>query len=108
METLNATKAELALIKSYLNQSEARDKICRAIQYGSKFISAGERGVAQEVDRTTSLARKVFRLMKVRPHHLTVHCLYSLDLCASKNLCICTYTDYIVCAWDIQIQGTVL
>ncbi|KAH7288558.1 hypothetical protein KP509_31G031300 [Ceratopteris richardii] len=64
MEALNATRAELALIKAFLNQAEARDKICRSIQYGSKFISAGEAGVAREVDRSTSLARKVFRLLK--------------------------------------------
>ncbi|KAH7294456.1 hypothetical protein KP509_27G001700 [Ceratopteris richardii] len=62
--TLSATRAELALIKAFLNQAEVRDKICRSIQYGSKFISAGEPGVAREVDRTTSLARKVFRLLK--------------------------------------------
>ncbi|KAI5074359.1 hypothetical protein GOP47_0010320 [Adiantum capillus-veneris] len=64
METLNATRTELALIKAFLNQAEARDKICRSIQYGSKFISGGEPGVAREVDKTTSLARKVFRLLK--------------------------------------------
>lgn len=56
--------SELALIKAFLNQAEARDKICRAIQYGSKFVSAGEAGVAREVDKSTSLARKVFRLLK--------------------------------------------
>lgn len=64
MESLNDTRAQLALIKAFLNQAEARDKICRTIQYGSKFISAGEAGVAREVDKTTSLARKVFRLLK--------------------------------------------
>ncbi|MCO5563144.1 hypothetical protein L7F22_016781 [Adiantum nelumboides] len=64
MESLNTTRAELALIKAFLNQAEARDKICRSIQYGSKFISGGEPGVAQQVDKTTSLARKVFRLLK--------------------------------------------
>ncbi|KAH7277058.1 hypothetical protein KP509_39G032300 [Ceratopteris richardii] len=64
MDSLAATRAELALIKAFLNQAEARDKICRAIQYGSKFISAGEPGVARDVDKSTSLARKVFRLMK--------------------------------------------
>ncbi|CAI9292217.1 unnamed protein product [Lactuca saligna] len=40
------------------------DKICRAIQYGSKFVSNGEPGTAQNVDKSTSLARKVFRLFK--------------------------------------------
>src|SRR5574341_1380958 len=50
--------------KIYLNKAEARDKICRAIQYGSKFLSNGEPGTAQNVDKTTSLARKVFRLFK--------------------------------------------
>lgn len=57
-------RAELALAVLYLNKAEARDKICRAIQYGSKFLSNGEPGTAQNVDKATSLARKVFRLFK--------------------------------------------
>ncbi|KAG6500261.1 hypothetical protein ZIOFF_040104 [Zingiber officinale] len=61
---LDVTRAELALLVLYLNKAEARDKICRAIQYGSKFLSNGEPGTAQNVDKTTSLARKVFRLFK--------------------------------------------
>jgi hypothetical protein len=56
---------DLALAILYLNKAEARDKICRAIQYGSKFLSNGEPGPAQNVDKSTSLARKVFRLFKV-------------------------------------------
>ncbi|ONK62807.1 uncharacterized protein A4U43_C07F8340 [Asparagus officinalis] len=64
MSTLDATRAELALVVLYLNKAEARDKICRAIQYGSKFLSNGEPGTAQDVDKSTSLARKVFRLFK--------------------------------------------
>ncbi|KAK9098766.1 hypothetical protein Syun_025811 [Stephania yunnanensis] len=42
MSTLNATRAELALVVLYLNKAETRDKICRAILYGSKFLSNGE------------------------------------------------------------------
>ncbi|KAG4377904.1 hypothetical protein AAZX31_18G208400 [Glycine max] len=64
MSTLDATRAELGLLVLYLGKAEARDKICRAIQYGSKFLSNGEPGTAQNVDKTTSLARKVFRLFK--------------------------------------------
>ncbi|KAB1214439.1 Peroxisomal membrane protein 11C [Morella rubra] len=64
MSTLDATRAELALLVVYLNKAEARDKVCRAIQYGSKFLSNGEPGTAQNVDKSTSLARKVFRLFK--------------------------------------------
>ncbi|RZC59004.1 hypothetical protein C5167_006291 [Papaver somniferum] len=64
MTTLDATRAELALLVLYLNKAEARDKICRAIQYGSKFLSNGEPGTAANVDKSTSLARKVFRLFK--------------------------------------------
>ena len=64
MTTLDATRAELAFVVLYLNKAEARDKICRAIQYGSKFLSNGEPGTAQNVDKSTSLARKVFRLFK--------------------------------------------
>lgn len=65
MSSLHATRAELGLVVLYLNKAEARDKICRAIQYGSKFVSNGQPGTAQEVDRSTTLARKVFRLLKV-------------------------------------------
>lgn len=65
MSALDGTRADLALAITYLNKAEARDKICRAIQYGSKFVSNGEPGAAQNVDKTTSLARKVFRLFKV-------------------------------------------
>ncbi|GAA0143789.1 hypothetical protein LIER_04392 [Lithospermum erythrorhizon] len=64
MTSLDATRAELALVVLYLNKAEARDKICRAIQYGSKFLSDGQPGTAQTVDKNTSLARKVFRLFK--------------------------------------------
>jgi len=64
MSTLDVARAELALVVLYLNKAEARDKICRAIQYGSKYLSNGEPGTAQNVDKSTSLARKVFRLFK--------------------------------------------
>ncbi|KAM7508691.1 hypothetical protein LguiA_019144 [Lonicera macranthoides] len=64
MSTLDAARTELALAVLYLNKAEARDKICRAIQYGSKFLSNGQPGTAQNVDKSTSLARKVFRLFK--------------------------------------------
>lgn len=64
MSSLEATRAELGLVVLYLNKAEARDKICRAIQYGSKFISNGQPGTAQNLDRSTTLARKVFRLFK--------------------------------------------
>ncbi|XP_019189616.1 PREDICTED: peroxisomal membrane protein 11D-like [Ipomoea nil] len=64
MSTLDVARTELALAVLYLNKAEARDKICRAIQYGSKFLSNGEPGTAQNVDKSTSLARKVFRLFK--------------------------------------------
>ncbi|XP_073038884.1 peroxisomal membrane protein 11D-like [Primulina eburnea] len=64
MSSLDVARTELALAILYLNKAEARDKICRAIQYGSKFLSNGEPGAAQNVDKSTSLARKVFRLFK--------------------------------------------
>lgn len=64
MDSVDATRARFALLALYLSKAEARDKICRTIQYGSKFISGGEAGVAQQVDKSTSLARKVFRLLK--------------------------------------------
>ncbi|KAK9742904.1 hypothetical protein RND81_03G204400 [Saponaria officinalis] len=64
MSTLDVPRAELGLLVLYLNKAEARDKLCRAIQYGSKFLSNGQPGTAQNVDKSTSLARKVFRLFK--------------------------------------------
>lgn len=68
MTSLEAARAELAFAALYLSKAETRDKICRAIQYGSKYLSNGEPGTAQDVDKSTSLARKVFRLFKVRMH----------------------------------------
>ena len=65
MSTLDATRAELALVILYLNKPKAREKICKAIQYGLKFWSDGQPGTAQNVDKSTSLARKVFHLFKV-------------------------------------------
>ena len=64
MGSIDTARAELALPIFYLNKAEARDKICRAIQYGSKFISNGEPGIAQNVDQSTSLAGKVSGLFK--------------------------------------------
>ncbi|XP_021999674.1 peroxisomal membrane protein 11D-like [Helianthus annuus] len=64
MSTLDVARTELALRVLYLNKAEARDKICRAIQYGSNFVSNGKPGTAQNVDKSTSLATKVFRLFK--------------------------------------------
>ncbi|KAJ0968348.1 hypothetical protein J5N97_025265 [Dioscorea zingiberensis] len=64
MGTLDAARTELGLVVLYLNKAEARDKICRTIQYGSKFLSNGQPGAAQNVDKSTALARKVFRLFK--------------------------------------------
>ncbi|XP_062227903.1 peroxisomal membrane protein 11-5-like [Phragmites australis] len=64
MSSLESVRGDLSLVILYLNKAEARDKICRAIQYGSKFLSKGEPGPAQNVDKSTSLARKVFRLFK--------------------------------------------
>ncbi|XP_030524663.2 peroxisomal membrane protein 11D-like isoform X1 [Rhodamnia argentea] len=64
MSSVDVVRAELALAVLYLNKAEARDKICRAIQYGSRFLSKGEPGTAQNVEKSTNLARKVFRLLK--------------------------------------------
>ena len=64
MGSIETARAELALLVLYLNKAEARDKICRAIQYGSKFMSNGEPGTSQNVDKSTSLARKVSRIFK--------------------------------------------
>ncbi|KAI4356883.1 hypothetical protein L6164_000866 [Bauhinia variegata] len=98
MSTLDATRAELGLIVLYLNKAEARDKICRAIQYGSKFLSNGEPGTAQNVDKSTSLARKVFRLFKfVNDLHALISPnpkgtpLHLILLAKSKNALLSTY-----------------
>eukprot|EP00249_Psilotum_nudum_P013751 c24488_g1_i1 orf=335-1063(-) len=64
MASLDSTRADLAFLALYLSKADTRDKICRAIQYGSKCVSGGEDGTARTVEKTTSLARKVFRLLK--------------------------------------------
>lgn len=80
MSTLDGTRTDLALIVLYLNKTEARDKICRAIQYGSKFLSNGQPGTAQDVDKSTSLARKVFRLFKVKLLFEILHLIVSVSM----------------------------
>ena len=90
MGSLEATRAELGLVVLYLNKAEARDKICRAIQYGSKFISNGQPGTAQNVDKSTTLARKVFRLFKVI--NQLWHVLAQLVLCHAVELAPCRFS----------------
>lgn len=65
MAPIDSARAELAFLMLYLGKAETRDKFVRAIQYGSKFISNGEPGIASGVEKQSSLARKVFRLLKV-------------------------------------------
>ncbi|KAH0884428.1 hypothetical protein HID58_060524 [Brassica napus] len=98
MGRLYMRRDELALIILYLNKAEARDKICRAIQFGSKFLSGGHPGTAQTVDKNTSLARKVFRLFKfLNDFHLLISPvpkgtpLPLVLLGKSKNALLCTY-----------------
>jgi hypothetical protein len=64
MSSLDTARAELGLVILYLNKAEARDKLGRALQYGSKFLSNGQPGTAQNIDKSTSWARKLFRLFK--------------------------------------------
>ncbi|XP_073154352.1 peroxisomal membrane protein 11D-like isoform X2 [Henckelia pumila] len=66
MSSLDVTRAELALAVLYLNKAETRDKICRSIQYGSRFLANGEPGTTQNVEKSVSLAQKVLRFFKVR------------------------------------------
>ena len=66
MSTLDATRAELALAVLYLNKAEARDKICRAIQYGSKFLSNGEPGTTQNVDKSTRMQGNTLYPLKLK------------------------------------------
>ncbi|KAF3778378.1 Peroxisomal membrane protein 11D [Nymphaea thermarum] len=88
MTALDVSRAELALLVAYLNKAEARDKICRAIQYGSKFVSNGEPGTAQNVDKSTSLARKVFRLFKNKERaeligRISLFCWLGSNICST-------------------------
>lgn len=53
------------MFSQFLRNAEARDKICRAIQYGAMFSGDGKEGVAHDISSSTGLARKVFRLLKV-------------------------------------------
>ena len=66
MGSIDTARAELAILVFYLNKVEAKDKICRAIQYGSKFINNGEPGTAQNVDKSTSLAQIFFLAFQLR------------------------------------------
>ena len=63
MSTLDATRAELALVILYFKKP--KPNATRAIQYGLKCWSEGQAGTTQNVDKSTSLAQKVFHLFKV-------------------------------------------
>lgn len=95
MAVLDVTRAELALLALYLSKAETRDKICRAIQYGSKAISGGQPGIAQGIEKNTSQARKVFRLAKVST------CAHADALSNSVGyirLCICCCNNVVTVA----------
>ncbi|GJY75024.1 peroxisomal membrane protein 11D-like protein [Tanacetum coccineum] len=62
---LDIARTEVALVVLYLSKAEARDQICRAIQYGSEFPSNGEAGTTQNIDKASSLTSRVFRLFKI-------------------------------------------
>nr|GEW57605.1 peroxisomal membrane protein 11D-like [Tanacetum cinerariifolium] len=61
---LDIARTEVALTVLYLTKAEARDQICRAVQYGPEFPSNGKAGTTQNVDKASSLASRVFRLFK--------------------------------------------
>lgn len=46
MSSLDVTRTELALAILYLKKAEAREKICKAIQYGSQSLSNSDLGTA--------------------------------------------------------------
>eukprot|EP00897_Mesotaenium_endlicherianum_P010639 jgi/Mesen1/9603/ME000659S08975 len=77
LTSLDRTRAQVALLTLFLGKAEARDKICRAIQYGSKCVSGGQPGVAADIDKTTSSARKVFRIAKIQSALMA--CYFGLD-----------------------------
>ncbi|GJY40484.1 peroxisomal membrane protein 11D-like protein [Tanacetum coccineum] len=61
---LDVARTEVALAVLYLTKAEARDQICRAIQYRSEFPNNGEAETTQNVDKASSLVSRVFRLFK--------------------------------------------
>ncbi|CAH8386343.1 unnamed protein product [Eruca vesicaria subsp. sativa] len=91
MTKLDLTRAELALVVLYLNKAEARDKICRAIQYGSKFVSGGPLKdyfkLAKEIVRVYKVVgnavtqdRGIRLLFMLSPHMMTLDPLMSSQL----------------------------
>ncbi|GKD48124.1 peroxisomal membrane protein 11D-like protein [Tanacetum coccineum] len=52
---LDISRTEVALAVQYLTKAEARDQICRAIQYGSKFLTNGEARTTQNVDKPRNI-----------------------------------------------------
>lgn len=65
MHTLEVARFDVAVLALYFNKAEARDKFCRAIQYFCKFINNGQPGIAYDIEKSSSLARKAFRIFKV-------------------------------------------
>ncbi|GKC28918.1 hypothetical protein Tco_1036212, partial [Tanacetum coccineum] len=61
---LDIARTEVAPAILYLTKAKARDQICKVIQYGSKFLTNGEAGTTQNVDKASSLASRVFCLFK--------------------------------------------
>ncbi|XP_078173761.1 peroxisomal membrane protein 11-5-like isoform X2 [Carex rostrata] len=64
MHTLEVARFDVAVLALYFNKAEARDKFCRAIQYFCKFINNGQPGIAYDIEKSSSLARKAFRIFK--------------------------------------------
>jgi Peroxisomal biogenesis factor 11 (PEX11) len=65
MHTLEVARFDVAVLALYFNKAEARDKFCRAIQYFAKFINNGQPGIAYDIEKSSSMARKAFRIFKV-------------------------------------------
>lgn len=64
MHTLEVARFDVAVLALYFNKAEARDKFCRAIQYFCKIINNGQPGIAYDIEKSSALARKAFRIFK--------------------------------------------
>ncbi|KAH7441710.1 hypothetical protein KP509_03G050300 [Ceratopteris richardii] len=57
-------KSILSDLVLYLNHPRTRDNLCKVIQFGSRFVSGGNEGLAEQVSSSVAVSRKVFCLLK--------------------------------------------
>ncbi|GJZ38918.1 hypothetical protein Tco_0585481 [Tanacetum coccineum] len=99
---LDIARTEVALAVLYLTKAEAEDQICRAIQYGSKFLNNGEAGATNiNSDFSPELYLQFVNDSHalICPTALGTH----LPICWGK-VCILFLADLVFCEMLIRVE----